>query len=174
MIAALSRMERDELNDALSEALNGSRKPSRESARRAIELIEAADAAGRTWPSVVRDEALERYCFNSQKSISKREAVVLVSHDGRVIGKTVRVGRKVARPDGSTAFDQALFSEMSWDEVAQWARLILTQIDGLQANLSMVNRTFELRVRAPESFGPGDAAAALGTTVAEWIERAAS
>lgn len=172
MAVTLARWEREELDAALSAALNGSRKPSRDSAQRALELIEAAEAAGREWPALFRDGAAEDKCFTMQKGIAKRESVVLVTHDGKPIGKSTRVGRSRRRADGSWTMDQALFSEMTWDEVAAWAGLILGQIEGLKPNLTMVNRVLELRVAVPQSVGPGDAATSLGTTVGDWIEAA--
>ena len=162
----------EEFDAILSDALNGSRKPTRESAWAAVEAIRSADQAGRDWPQRLEEEALIRWCFNAQKSISKREAVVIVAHDGQIVGKSMRVGRATRRQDGTSGFDQALFSEMTWEEVARWAAMILTQIAGLKGNLSMVNRVMALRVEVPDSAGPGDAATQLGTTVDAWIEAA--
>lgn len=168
----LSHEENGELDAALTEAIGSDGKPNRDSAARAVDLIDAADAAGREWPDFVRREALLVWCFAKQKAIAKRESIVLVSHDGKLIGKATRVGRSVRKADGSRRFDQTLFSDMTWDEVGAWVGLIVSQIEGLTANMSMAARLFAMREQVPDSRGPGDAAAALGTTVAEWIEDA--
>jgi hypothetical protein len=153
-------------------AMRSSDKPSVVTAERAVELIERAERYGVKWPRAARRHALRMMCFEKQKQKAKEESIVLVTHDGHVVAKATRVGHKARKPSGSLEWQQVLIHELSWSELREWVARIATQIDSLQANLSMAARLFEMREMVPDSAGPGDAALQLGTTVQEWIERA--
>lgn len=160
---------RREINELLSEALNGSRTPDAGSVQRFVAAVDSADRAGRSWPDDLRDEALREWALIRQKQIAKEESRVLIDYKGRRVSKPSRVGRQVVNGDGTKTFQQSLITVMSWDEIDAWARMIATQVDGLRANLAMVAKLRQLQERFPDSEGPAEAVAALGMTVEQWL-----
>lgn len=161
--------DRREINEALSDALNGSRTPDGNSVQRFIAAVQAADMAGRSWPDDLREEVLRHWAFNRQKQIAKEESRVLIDYQGRKHHKATRVGKKVTTDEGATYYQQSLITAWSWDEIDEWARMVTTQINGLRENLAMVAKLRKLHDQFPESDGPAEAAAALGMTVEEWL-----
>ena len=103
----------------------------------------------------------------------KNESVVQVSHNGGLIGKATRVGRRVRSESGEVFWQQTLFRDMTWAQLDEWLSNIQSQLHSLGANVTIGRRLFELRDAAPDSIGPGDAAATLGTTIDAWLAEAA-
>lgn len=168
----LTEEEREEYEQLLKECCgdpgNGGKRISVIAARLQDGLRDA-EQAGRAWATHILEEDQLAGHANRIKLWLKKESVVLVSHNGEIVGKATRVGRKSRNAEGEQVWTQTLFRDMSWDEVEQWLDGIRRQLTALGANVSMGNRLFELRSAVPDSFGPADAAASLGTTVDEWL-----
>lgn len=95
--------DRREIDELLSEALNGSRRTDGASIGRFLSAVSAADRAGRDWPDALRDLALWEWTQRQQTAIGKRESVVLIDHGGRKVGKATPaagIPRHVLREDG--------------------------------------------------------------------------
>lgn len=166
--------DRAEVDDLLSEALNGSRQTDADSIARFMASLESADRAGRHWPDDVRALALWEWTQRRQTSIAKRESVVLIDHGGRRVGKATRVGKRVRSDNGEQGFQQSLIADMSWDELQEWAALIDSQIEGLSANQTMVKRLEQLHAQMPDTVGPREACERIGTTVEEYLTEASA
>lgn len=125
------------------------------------------------WPRVVLDDAQVDGLWKAFSKQLKAQDVVMVSHDGQIVGKTVRVGTRTRRTDGSEVWQQSLLHEKTWAQVEQWLEQIVAQLGAMLVNKSMADRLLALRDRFPESLGPADACTALGTTVDEYLGVAA-
>ena len=161
--------DRREIDELLSEALNGSRRTDGASIGRFLSAVSAADRAGRDWPDALRDLALWEWTQRQQTAIGKRESVVLIDHGGRKVGKATRVGKRVRSEDGTHGFQQSLIADMTWDELNEWGALIASQMEGLAANSTMVKRLKALHHQMPDTAGPREACERLGTTVEEFL-----
>ena len=171
----LNREDQTEVNNLLSEALNGSRTPNPASSRRFISAMNKAEMEGRAWPEQLRETILEQWAYVQQKTIAKRESALLISHNGRSVVKATRVGRRKVRADGSRGpLQQELLSEASWAEVDDFLKQITIQMDGLDANRTMVAKLKKLQSRFPDTYGPNAACVEAGTTFGEYLESEAS
>lgn len=130
----------------------------------------AATPAG--WATRVLDDAQVDGLWSAFKSQMKAESVALVSHDGRVIAKATRVGTKRRNDDGSEGWQQSLLHDMSWSQVEQWLDTTIRQIGALFVNRGMAERLLDLREQFPDSVGPADACARLGTSVDAYLAAA--
>ncbi len=165
----LTNDESQEIDDLLSEALNGSRTADDASAQRFLGQVAKADRAGRDWPDKLRELALWEWARDRQKDIAKRESVVMIDHNGRKVGKATRVGKRVKRVDGTKSFQQSLISDMSWTELFDWGSLIAAQMEGLRPNLTIVQRLRSLYEQMPDTAGPAEACKRLGVTVEDYL-----
>lgn len=170
----ISRDEAAEIDDLLSDALNGSRTVGADSVARALDAIESADQAGRLWPDALRAKALYDWIQNRQKNLAKAEKVVNVAHNGKVVSKSIRVGKRVKRDDGTSGYQQSLLNDFTWPELETFIAETLTRVDGLEANVTMAQQLLKLRDRFPQTAGPAEACALLGTTVEGYLDAAAT
>ncbi len=173
----LTDEERDEFEALMQECCgdpeNGGKRISIVAERLRVGLSDA-EQAGRRWAAHVTDEALLDGLAKLGKEWLKAESIVMVSHDGALVGKATRVGRKVRSESGEQYWQQTLIRDMTWADFEQWIATIQAQLRSLGANLTIGKRVFELRDAVPDSIGPGDAAARLGTTVDAWLGEAAA
>lgn len=164
----LTAEEREEwesmLTDAVGSADDGA-KVTRRAADALKKLLLDAEQAQKKWAGMVFDEATLRGLQGIARSYMKRQSTVMMSHDGEVIGKASRVGIRRKQDDGSQVWQQTLFVDMTWDELAQWLGHIESQVSALLIDKAMVKKIQALRERVPESKGPGDACKKLGTTI---------
>jgi hypothetical protein len=169
--------ERDEWEAMLAEAhgdpANGG-KATKAMAARLADALRDAEQAGRRWAAHVLDDATADGLHGLLKKALKRQSVVLVSHDGRLVGKASRVGVRRAAADGTRQWQQALIHDLTWDELAEWLDGISDLISSLLVNRTMAERLLALRERHPDTVGPAEACARLGTTVTEFLAEAAS
>ena len=166
---ALSIEERDEFRSLMSEALDGSRQPDISAVARAMDAMEAADRAGRAWPDEVRRQAIHQLLQSELKRIAKEESMVSVDYNGRFVQKTARRGVVKRQIDGTTYRQQSLWTDMTWEEFEGWSAMNDAQIDGLMVNRHAAAKLRTLHERFPESRTVGEALAAIGATLEEFL-----
>ncbi len=160
------------LAEAHGDPSNGG-KTTKVMAARLHRMLLDAEQAHHQWAASVLEDATVDGLHTILKASLKRQSVVLVSHDGSLVGKATRVGVRRKRADGVKVWQQALFHDLTWVELSEWLDGIRTQVGALLVNVDMADRLFQLQELSPESTGPGDACKRLGTTVPEWLSEAA-
>jgi hypothetical protein len=163
--------EREEYDALLAEIV----AQSKDSTER-LDLFEAklADAiqAHRPWASEV-----ERAClrFGMGKEISRyqdRERA-LVSHDGRVLSLPAVQARRVI--DGTrVTYQRELIELWTWDQLVDKRIEAIKAQDTYSEKVAHYDRLLALRVRAPQSKTPADAARILGLDLDEYLGQKAS
>lgn len=168
-----STEERSEYDALWTEAWEMSAEPA-EVAEFAIELLQDAEQAGRTW--AVR--ALEAATFNGLTAMGKkwkkaREPKAIVSHDGAVIGETNSAFSVQQRSEaGEVVFAMKLFTEMSWNDVIAMLETASHQMETANVTRTAAIKLLGLRSAHPESVGPDAAARAEGMTINEYLAAA--
>lgn len=127
---------------------------------------------GTPWSAAVLDDAQADGLWAAFKAQMKAESRTLVSHDGQLVGKALRVGAKRRRDDGTEAWQQSLLHDMSWAQVEAWLDQTIRQVSALLVNQGIAERLLDLRDRFPESHGPADACAAIGTSLDAYLAAA--
>lgn len=154
-------------NDVIEAALID--KPDDDAVKRALAAMDKARAQGESWPDHIADTATWQYVRNSIKSLAKRRSLVTIKYNERRVGKSTVIGKRVQRDNGTFGYQQELISTCTWQELRVWLSEILSQIDGLKANVTMAALLLELEEAVPESKGPADAAKSLGMTVESYL-----
>lgn len=172
--AALSPDERAEYDALMSEALNGSRSADVAAVDRAEAALVSAEQAGRDWPSIIMRMAMREQLRVELKSIAKRESMVSVDYHGRIVAKTSRRGVSGRDDAGERYHQQKLIEDMTWQEFGEWVALNDAQIKGLEVNRHMALKLQTLRTSYPDSATVGDALAAAGVTLAEFMAEGAA
>lgn len=158
--------ERAEWALMLDESLNGSRQADQAAIDRLEVAMESAAASGRLWPQIVERQWLREGMRLTLQAYTKEQDTVLVGWQGRQVSKSARRGvRVVDEQTGRTSWQQKLFEQMTWEQFDGWRENNQTQIESLQINEVMASKIAALRVLAPESTGPQDAAEQIGTTL---------
>lgn len=165
----LSSDERTERNALMDEVLNGDRATSPEKVKRFAKGLNDAVQAQRPWAQIVLDRALYDGLHKRLVDYAKLESVVIVAHDGTMIAKATRVGRRKRDAAGRQYFQQAAMEDFSWAELEEWLRMIQKNLFGLLVSERMAERLLDLRKQVPDSVGPGDACLKLGTTVEDYL-----
>jgi len=164
--------ERDEYAAVLDGALAvGGGRPTAAAVEAAEQGVGAAEAAGRVWAGWVRSRLVREALRLALKERAKAENVVVVAFNGATVTRSLRMGARRRRRDGSTYWDQPLLHEMTWDELLGHLRLLEAQVGALLVNESVARRLLALRADHPGSRGPAEACAAMGLSVAEFLGR---
>jgi hypothetical protein len=157
----------------MDEVLNGDRSSNPEKVKLLAKGLNDAVQAHRPWAQIVLDRALHEGLHKRLVDYAKVESVVLVSHDGEVVAKATRVGRRRRDDAGRQYFQQSALEDFSWAELEEWLRMIQKNLFALLVNERMAQRLLSLRALVPDSAGPGDACVRLGTTVNAYLSQAA-
>lgn len=160
------------MREAGGDPSNGG-KNAAEAAARLHQLLLDAEQAQRRWASRVLDDDVLEGHVKRLKEWWKKQAVVLVSYKGSIIGKTTRVGARKRDEDGREMWQQTLFHSMTWNQVIDWLEMVERQLGGLLVNKAMGRRLLQLRDACPDSIGPADAAERLGVSVEDWLAEVA-
>lgn len=161
----LSPEERDEWAELLDASLNGQRQADWQAVGRLEAALVQADQAGRAWPDLVRRQWAREGMRIALKERLRSAATVQVGYDGRIVTKPARRGVVVEREDGSSGWQQVLFEDMTWEELAQARDLNREQIRALTINDVVTSKLLALHALAPTSKGPRDACQQLGTSI---------
>lgn len=164
MSDVMSPKDRQEWSDLLSAALNGSRRVD----TAAVDRAEKALSAFPFWRIITR-QYVRAGLRKALNDISKTESISMVSYNGALIAKTTRKGVRRRLADGSLEHQQVLWHELSWVELEQWLSTITGQLSAALVNQDSARRLLTLRDDFPESYGPGEACTALGTTVEAFL-----
>lgn len=172
----MSREEKNEYEDLMREACGDPAagvKVTGHIGKRLHELLLDAEQAGRLWARVVLHEDVIHGHQARAKAWLKKQSVVNMAWNGKVVGVTTRVGVRKRSLNG-IEFAQKLFDQMTWEELADHIETITTQTSALLVNKAAADRLMDLRDLCPSSVGPADAASQLGTTVDAWLATEAS
>jgi hypothetical protein len=161
----LSPEERAEYAQAIDDALNGSQQADVAAIDRLEDYMAQADRAGRQWPGLIYRQLIREGLRGVLKSRAKARSRILVDFRGQLVGKDARRGVLVTGADGREVWQQKLFDQMTWDEFDQWERRNDEQITALEINRVMAQKIRALQMLVPDSSGPADACARLGTTL---------
>lgn len=165
----MSIEERAEYATLVDEVLNGDRTVDDGKVQRYRNGLVDAVKAQRAWAEMVLLQAQMDGLRKDLKQKSKDEAVAIVAYDGRLVGKTMRAGRRRRDDQGRVTFQQALLQDFSWNELTEWLDMISAQIGALLVNKHIADRLLTLREKFPETHGPAEACALLGTTVETYL-----
>ena len=162
--------ERAEWHDTLDDA-NAHPGTTGERAEKLLSILAEKAMLGVGWI----DETLKHLALHgAQRELKRRHKVastVLVPFDTAVAIRSMRVGTRSNRSDGSSGFQQRLFEEMSWGEVREHAAMLQGQLRQLGMTISLDRRLLALEERYPDTVGPADACARLGVTVQQFLEQ---
>lgn len=172
--AYLAPDERAECVALMDEVLNGDRSSSPDKVKQFAAGLNDAVQAQRPWAQIVLDRALHDGLHKRLVDFAKQESVVLVAHDGVVVAKATRVGRRRRDGAGRQYFQQSALEDFSWGELEEWLRMIQKNLFALLVNERMAQRLLDLRTLVPDSMGPGDACVRLGTTVNAYLGQVAA
>lgn len=157
--------DRDEWEELVEAALNGSRRADQAAVDRAAKALLRAEGQGRNWPAILKERMVRDALRSALLSRAKAQAMVLVDYHGRPVAKTSRRGVLTRLPDGTREYQQEIWEHMTWDQFSAWSEMNESQISGLLVNRAAASKLAALRALAPQSTGPGDAARLLGTSL---------
>jgi len=150
--------------EILSGALNGSRRVDDAAVARAErELVDYSESRAVERAYVV--QGIRR----DMNKISKSEAMTLVNHNGTGVVKSIRLGTRRRRTDGSQEAQQVLIHEMTWDELQNWLVMIRAQVSALLVNDAMAEKLLSLRDQYPDTVGPAEACEQAGTSIEAFL-----
>lgn len=132
-------------------------------------LLDAIQAQ-RPWAGEV-----ERACrrFGMGKEVSRYEARnrALVSHDGRVLSLPAVQARKVTTTEGEVTYQRELIEVWTWQQIEDKRAEALKAARTYNDKVAHYDRLLALRVLAPESASPSDAAKTAGVDLDEFLTK---
>jgi hypothetical protein len=155
---------RDEWTSLLSGALNGSRRVDDAAVDRAERALSSF-----SFERIVTRAYVLAGLRRDLNAHSKSESIALVAYNGSHIEKTMRVGARRRRLDGSMESQQVLYHEMTWAELRIHLDAINKLIGSLDVRAHAANALLALEQQFPNSVGPEDACRQLGMTVEEFL-----
>jgi len=161
--------ERDEYEDLLGEIAGATNVSSERLDLFEHKLLDAVQAH-RPWATEV-----ERACrrFGMGKEISRFEGRnrALVAHDGRVLSMPAIQARQVVAADGQVEYQRELIELWSWDQIATKRLEALKAAHTYTDKVAHYDRLLALRVLAPESDSPADAAKTAGVDLDDFLSK---
>jgi len=159
------------IQDALDEALDicGGKTGPDATDYFLAKLLGAALEGEDDWPARFTIDAEREKAQRMLKNRARQRSTVLVAHNGAILTKPARGGIRSHDGDAAAFFQQTLFVEMTWHQVLDWASMVEAMAEGVAVQVTIGRRLLQLLDAVPESEGPADAAAQLGTTVADWL-----
>jgi hypothetical protein len=168
---AWSPEEREEYEALLAEIVEATKDTTDRLDLFEHKLLDAVQAH-RPWASEV-----ERACrrFGMGKEIARFEARnrALVSHDGRVLSLPAVQARKSVSASGEVSFQRELIQLWTWDEITAKRTEALKAQRTYSDKVAHYDRLLALKVLAPDSTTPSDAADQLGLDIDEFLAKAA-
>lgn len=169
----LSPEEREEYDALLYEAGYdevGNRLPSRLIGDRMHTLLADAVQAGRVWASYVIDDDARTGHLSRFKKWDKAKHPINVKHGTVIVPRAAVMGVKRRDPaTGAVVHQLALFAEMSWDELVGVLESTQSRIASARITVGMCTKLLALKLRSPESAGPGDACDRLGVDMEDYL-----
>ena len=164
-----------EYEKALRDALEPSSAVDHLTVERFVRILEDAVQAQRPWAQLVLDcakrQGLNAILREELVGFTRAEDAALFAYQGDVVSISMRHGRRRRDQETSRMFwQQALFEDFSWAELAEWLAMINSQIGAALINQEVGERLMGLRAKFPETYGPADACKRLGVTIAEYLE----
>lgn len=169
--AGWSPEERDEYEALLAE-IAAETTDTRERLDRFEHKLADAIQAHRPWATEV-----ERACrrFGMGKELSRFEARnrALVSHDGRVLSLPAIQARRVTTTDGDVTYQRELIEVWTWQQIQDKRAEALRAGQTYTEKVAHYDRLLALRVLAPESKTPREAAESAGLDLDDFLSKAA-
>lgn len=169
----LSAEERAEYDALLYEAgydEYGQRRPSGEIGDRMHRLLVDAVQAGHAWASYVIDDDAQRGHVSRFKRWDKVRTPMQVNHQSVIVKRSAVMG--VVRRDvetGAAYHQQALYADMTWSELVGVLEGAQGRIASDRITVGIGKKLLALKLRAPESIGPGDACERLGVDMYSYL-----
>jgi hypothetical protein len=170
--AGWSPEDREEWAEALEEAwLSGETTEERIDALEGI--LHDALQARRYWARDVERECLRAGLNREVVAWGKsRQPMISITYKGRVISKPRRRGVAVRDGSGIVTHQQALWEEMTWDQLDQVYANRLQQAQTLGDELRVIERIRALRTRHPQTASVAEALLTEGVSLDEWLASA--
>jgi hypothetical protein len=174
----LTADERAELDDLMFVAgcdPQGLPLPSREIGPRVVEALHtAADQAHRPWAAQILDDIATAGALARWKSWHRRRVVIEVGEGDakRTVITTKAAAMSVRRTNASTGetyYQSTFWGDMSRDELQQVIDRANSQSDAEMRTAAVARTVLDLLDRVPEAKTATEAAAAIGTTVEDWL-----
>lgn len=178
--------ERAELDDLMFDAgcdEHGKPRPSHEIGPRVVHALrQAADQAHRRWAGLILDDIAEAGALARWKSWHRRREVVeLGEGDEKQTVLTTKAAamsvRRFNAKTGESFFQATFWEDMTRDELQQVIDRASKQSESELRTAALARTLLALLDKVPEAKTAAEAAAAIGTTVGDWIgdpgERAA-
>jgi hypothetical protein len=165
-----------EYESALRDAIRDSPAVDFRCVERFLVHLESAVQAHRPWADLVLGAAsrvgLNAILREEFANITSAEDAALFSYKGELVSVSLRRGRRKKDVVTNKLFwQQALFDDFSWAELAEWLAMINSQIGAALINQEMGERLLGLRSKYPDSYGPMDACLRDGTTLRDYLEQ---
>jgi hypothetical protein len=168
---AWSPDERDEYEQLLAE-IAGQTNDTRERLDLFEHKLLDAIQAHRPWASEV-DRACRRFGMGKEISRFEGRNRALVAYDGRVLSLPAIQARRVKTGTGEVAFQRELLQAWTWQQIEEKRSDTLRAASSYTEKVAHYDRLLALRVLAPESTSPADAAERLGLDLDEFLAKAA-
>lgn len=163
-----------EYEQALRDALGPSGVVDHRTVERFLRILNDAVQAQRPWARLVIEcatrQGLNAILREELVAITRPEDAALFDYHGEIVQISMRRGRRRRNPTTKRVFwQQALFADFSWADIAEWMAVINSQLGAALINQEVGERLMRLRTKFPETFGPAEACERLGTTIAGYL-----
>jgi hypothetical protein len=164
------RPERDALmREAGIDPHTGKAYPTWEIKENMRRLLEDASQAGRYWAQCMIADALLIGFGRQWSAWRKEQNRVSANVNGKKVRAAGSQGIRQRSDDGGVTYQQMTFEEMLWPELYQFRDSEIIRRGSADINISIADKLIEMHALAPDSASPAEAAAAIGTTVGEWL-----
>lgn len=163
MLSAEERAEYDALLYEAGYDETDRRRPSGEIGERMHQLLTDALQAGRVWAGYVIDDDARRGHLARFKRWDKANHVMNVNDGTVIVPRAAVMGiRRRDVETGAIVHQQALFSEMTWDDLIGVLESAQGRIASDRITVGVCKKLLALKLRSPESVGPAEACELLG------------
>lgn len=169
----LTHDETDELNAMLDDVNARSGMSTGERGGALIALLHDAEQAHVGWASMALDELAEVGAQRLLKQRAKATSSTLVTFKDAATIRSMRVGIRSQRHNGAEFYEQKLFEDITWKELAEHIDSLRRQMKGLGITIATDKKLLKLKQQFPSSTGPGDACRRMGVTVEQYLGAAA-
>lgn len=164
---AWSPEEREEFEALLDEVVSSSRDTT-ERLNLADRLLNDAVQAHRPWAAEVQASCRREGLAREIKRHQDRQRVS-VAYDGRILSVPAVQARRVVATDGAVSYQRELIELWTWDQLIEKRTEAIRAKATYSDKVAHYDRLLALRVLAPESKSPDDAAQQLGIDLDYWL-----
>lgn len=165
--AAWSPEEREEFDELLAEVVAATRDTT-DRLNLADKLLNDAIQAHRPWASEVEASCRREGLGREIKRYQDRQRVA-VAYDGRILSVPAVQARKVVADDGVVTYQRELIELWTWDQLFEKRGEAIKAQATYSEKVAHYDRLLALRVLAPDSKSPSEAAQQLGIELDAWL-----